>query len=69
MSRENDAMEMQRRMKVLFAQTFAEAVRKGEIKKPDPKSFLVGYLCDDDGDKVKLPMVGHLCDDNGNRIK
>ena len=53
MSKENEAMDMQRRMRALFAQSFAEAVRKGEIKKPDPKSFLVGYLCDDDGNKVK----------------
>ena len=69
MSRENEAMEMQRRMRALVVRLFAEAVKKGEIKKPDPKSFLVGYLCDDDGNKVKLPMTGHLCDDNGNRIK
>ena len=53
MSRENEAMDMQRRMRALVAQSFAEAVRKGEIKKPDPKSFLVGYLCDDNGNKVR----------------
>lgn len=41
-------IEMRRK----FAQMIYDAQRRGEIKKPEMSSFIVGYYCDDDGNPI-----------------
>lgn len=69
----NDEMKrIQREMRMKFAESYANAVRKGEIKKIDPKDFVVGYCVDDNGNPVepeqRAMTLGYLVDDNGNRV-
>ena len=57
-------------MRKKFAEVCAEAMKRGEIKKPETEDFIVGYLVDDYGnpvvvDEMKATMR-HLVDDNGN---
>lgn len=63
--------EIEIRKKV--AEAYANAVKEGEIKKPDVekiREIIAGYLVDDDGNPVVVDEMKattrHLIDDNGN---
>ena len=52
MSREDEIREIQMEMRREFSRMYAEAVERGEVKKPDWKDFIVGYRLDDNGSPV-----------------
>lgn len=71
MTNKDEMMKIQREMRMKFAESYADAVRKGEIKKFSLKDIVVGYV-DDDGNPVEpeRPMtLGYLVDDDGNRVE
>lgn len=52
MPREDEIMEIQMDMRRKFSKMCAEALKKGEIKKPEMKDFIAGYRLDDDGNRI-----------------
>lgn len=71
MTNKDEMMKIQREMRMKFAESYADAVRKGEIKKFSLKDLVVGYV-DDDGNPVepeqRTMAPGYLVDDDGNRV-
>lgn len=70
----NREREHEVEMRRKFAEVCAEAMRKGEIKKPNWKDFIVGYCVDDDGNPVEpegkaMTTLGHFVDDNGDKVE